>query len=252
MEFSKDWIDIINKVAKFQKNKAYTWFRGQSKEEYKLNSGLYRITETNDLGYSATENAYYKIFKRMGYTHHNDDSWELLYLMQHHGVKTRLLDWSESFAVALFFAFDNWNEKENNSAIWLLDPVLLNERTLGEEKFYIPDESYEKHFEKEVSFHDNTLALYPVRNSSRMISQQGMFTLQGISNESLEEEFDGDLIENEILKKIILKKNVKKDIEMFLKQNGMSDFSLFPDLDGLAKHINKLGYFRDRLQKEKD
>lgn len=192
----------------------------------------------------------YKIFKRMGHVHHNEEDWNLLYTMQHHGVRTRLLDWTESFAVALFFAYDNWDYDKTDSVIWLLDPFGLNQLTLDEQKFYIPDKPYEGYIEKKVDFYPNTLALYPVRNSSRIISQQGMFTLQGTVNQPIEEEFDGKLLDMDILKKITLSHRVKDDIKMYLKQNGMSDFSLFPNLDGLAKYINKLGYFRERTSIE--
>jgi len=77
----------------------------------KLNSGIYREELKNDTSYLATEKTYYNIFKRMGHIHHNDEDWNLLFTMQHHGVMTRLLDWTESFAVALFFAYDNWNSE---------------------------------------------------------------------------------------------------------------------------------------------
>lgn len=46
--------------------------------------------------------------------------------MQHYGVKTRFLDWSYSFQVALFFA--TYTE---NARLWILDPHLLNEVFYG-------------------------------------------------------------------------------------------------------------------------
>ncbi|MDQ7860594.1 hypothetical protein RCO48_04515 [Peribacillus frigoritolerans] len=100
-------------------------------------------------------------------------------------------------------------------------------------------------------FHNNTLAMYPMRNSSRIISQQGMFTLQGKSGLSLDEEHNGDLIKEGILKRIDLSPKLRTDIENYLKLCGVSAYTLFPDLDGLAKHINSTGYFRAREVVEK-
>lgn len=58
------------------------------------------------------------------------DSWERVCFMQHYGIKTRFLDWTNDFDIALFFAFEGWNpeEKTNNgiATVWVLDPNLLN------------------------------------------------------------------------------------------------------------------------------
>lgn len=56
MGFSKEWINILNEIAEFQKNKTHTWFRGQSNAAYQLNSGLYRSDLKNATSYLATEN----------------------------------------------------------------------------------------------------------------------------------------------------------------------------------------------------
>ncbi|KZR57167.1 FRG domain-containing protein [Pseudobacillus badius] len=244
--YSEEWNNLLNEVADFQSGSLTTWFRGQSSSDFKLNSGLYRNKIDDAKSYLATERSYYSYFQRMGYAHHQEDDWNLLFIMQHHGVLTRLLDWSESFSVALFFAYENWNFKQD-CAVWILDPLRLNEKVLNEKKFYIPAEKYQDLMDiDKPGFHDNSLALFPMRNNARIISQQGMFTLQGKLGVPLEEEFEGALIDNGILKKVKITPNLKKDVERFLKTTGTSSFSMFPDLDGLAKYINKLGYFRPR------
>lgn len=244
---------MLNEVAEFQVGKPHTWFRGQNKECYKLNSGIYRNELKLESSIISTERAYYEVFKRLGHIHlDKEDDWNLLFLMQHHGVKTRLLDWTESFATALFFATDNWYSDDDKAIVWMLDPLQLNNLTLKEEVFYMPEHDYEKYIDLKgnVKFNPNTLALYPVRNSSRIVSQQGMFTLQGNINLPIEEEFESSLIDKGILKRITLDHKLKKDIKMYLKQGGISDFSLFPDLDGLAKYVNKLGFFKVRDTQE--
>jgi hypothetical protein len=52
--------------------------------------------------------------------------WGWLFMMQHYGVPTRLLDWSREALVALLFALGeavNDEERNHDKVVWLLDPV---------------------------------------------------------------------------------------------------------------------------------
>lgn len=236
--FSEEWHNILDEVNEHSKNGS--WYRGHSSEKFKLLSGLYRKGLKSPSDYTSTEKTYYNLFIRDGFLLHGEKDWNLLFIMQHHGVQTRLLDWSESFATALFFAYSKWDFKEN-CVVWILNPLQLNKKTLGEAKYYLFDEKYEELINEDgPSFNDNTLALYPVRNSTRIVSQLGMFTLQGKVGKPLEEE--ESLVKEGILKKIVLQPNLKEDIENFLKITGVNDYTVFSDLDGLAKQINKMNY----------
>jgi hypothetical protein len=243
--FTNEWTKIMNQISNFQGGNFNTWFRGHNDADFKLNSGLYREKLKKPGDYIATENSYYNLFKRMGYVHHReDDSWKLLFLMQHYGVKTRLLDWSESFAVALYFAYEGWT-KNKNAAVWLLDPLALNEKILKKKVFFTPRNSYEDLISS-TKFNDNSLAIYPMRNSSRINSQHGMFTIQGKFGIPLEDEFNGKLFEEGVLQKVEITEDLREDVIKYLKLVGINDFTLFPELEGLAKYINKRGYFKKR------
>lgn len=140
MAFSETWKEILDEVDSFAKeNQGNVWYRGMSSVRYKLNSGLFRLQISKDVqDYIALEKQMYNYFKSLGaLLHSGEDGWNLLYTMQHHGVKTRLLDWTESFAVALFFAISNWNGHEK-AVIWMLNPIQLNLESNGKEEIFLP------------------------------------------------------------------------------------------------------------------
>jgi hypothetical protein len=235
----------MNEVSDFQEEEP-VWFRGQSNSGYVLNSGLFRenqkfeadeeITQDKLLKrYLGKEVVYYNYFKNLGHLYHNEADWSLLYIMQHHKLRTRLLDWSESFAVALFFAWASW-KKDNTARVWMLRPNYLNFKLTKSYKYYTLEEPYELVLKK-ASFPKNSVALYPVRNSQRIVAQQGVFTLQGNTLCPLEEEYDGKLITEGILKSIDIPEKLRPDVEKYLNQSGINYFTIFPDLDGLADHI---------------
>ncbi|MDG0875186.1 FRG domain-containing protein [Paenibacillus thiaminolyticus] len=173
--------------------------------------------------------------------HNGLTDWKLLFLMQHHGVKTRLLDWTESFAVALFFACATWNNTETSARIWLLDPAELNRLSLDKPATTTVDSigSYEECLYNITMVSNNSIAIYPPRNNSRITRQRGTFTLQGNTLLSLEEEFNGELVKSNALTYVDLPPEVRNDALRYLNHSGLDHFSLFPDLDGLAKYVNE-------------
>lgn len=235
--FSNEWVDILNQVNKFSKTTA--WFRGHGSHEYKLNSGLFRL-ELKDLkAYKNAEVILYRKFLNLGHLHHNESDWNLLYIMQHHGVITRLLDWSESFGAALFFAYNEWKRGEKAS-VWMLHPTDLNMLSVGKTQYKMPreTETYEDLLFN-YKFEDSSVALFPLRNSDRMVAQQGVFTLQGNSMVPLDQEHGGVLVDSGDLVEIVLTESLREDVTKYLQLSGINHYTLFPDLDGLAKEVNR-------------
>jgi hypothetical protein len=166
-------------------------------------------------------------------------SWDVLFLMRHHGLPTRLLDWSESFTVALYFALHNATTR---AAVWILNPYELNKMTVKSESVpnlndefpsgydsYFINEDHE-HFRK---FPAPIIAVEGSRAIARMQWQRSVFTLHKNTKKPLE-----GLYPNAV-KKIVIPREVIPAAREFLRIAGMNEFAAFPDLDGLARHLRE-------------
>ena len=99
-----------------------SWFRGQSKAKWELLPSLARQRgdhETeSDLLARFKQNATLLLSPVPG------TEWEWLTVMQHHGVMTRLLDWTESPLTGMYFATNG--NADSDGALWVLNPTKLN------------------------------------------------------------------------------------------------------------------------------
>lgn len=117
------------------------WFRAEdaAHKETRLQPGIYRPRESGRRKsvkrLLALENELYEEFRRcasqLSDIRPNDEEeweWDSYFLMQHHGVPTRLLDWSDGALIALHFAVrDKPIPPRTGSIIYILDPYWLLE-----------------------------------------------------------------------------------------------------------------------------
>jgi hypothetical protein len=216
------------------------WFRGQSHIDWKLSPGLFRY-ET-----AVSETSLLTRFKQSAslliHTSPKDD-FDWMFLMQHYGVPTRLLDWSESPLTSLYFAISDEENEEVDSALWMLKPIELNKlaNIKTTEKNFIPsfDDEYLKNYNI-VNVNSNSrvemspVATIATRNNSRIQAQLGVFTIHHLDRKPLDE----FCVNSEIIKYKIpstSKQNIRNELDLL----SVNKFSLFPELSSIGEILKK-------------
>jgi hypothetical protein len=150
--------------------------------------------------------------------HEPSSYWEWLAIAQHHGLPTRLLDWSYSAAVALFFAVES--NGLNDAVIYVLD------RTV---KFLSVNQ------EKEIDplGCKDLIAYLPRHITPRIRAQNGLFTVHPDPTEPLREG---------IVARLIIPREFCFSIHHGLNLMGINRKALFPDVDGLSAWIKWMKY----------
>jgi len=214
-----------------------TWYRGQSRTNYKLIPSLLRypqgLNKEKVLFSEYTKSAETLNMKR-------EDDWLYLVDMQHYGIPTRLLDWTTVLGVAIAFAMYDGNDDED-SAIYLLNPVKLNKESGIDYVRRVPENTssydYQNMYFKGIPLKPRKpIAIDCNFANARVAAQNGTFTVHGTEVSP----FDDD----EIIygSKIILKASAKIGAREFLEHANLNAFSIYPDIAGMARYLrNKHG-----------
>lgn len=167
-------------------------------------------------------------------------SW--LTLMQHYGLPTRLLDWSESPLVALYFALSGDEDAKTDAAVWVLNPMKLNKKVgYGE---YVPPISYDSlrgdlegafsdHDKDDYELQNRIIACHGVGCDLRMYVQQSDFTIHSTTERldqilKLDESCD-------YFYKICIPQKIRKKLLVQLDAMGFHESSIYPDMEHIAK-----------------
>jgi hypothetical protein len=205
------------------------FYRGHSDSNWPLLPALAR----HKTGIALESILYYDFVTRAGaLLPPNSSSWAHVFAMQHHGLPTRLLDWTTTFGVALYFAT---KASYGDAAVWMLKPFELNKSCWGSETLPSPEELevdyYGAFIAEEKKIAGPAVAISPSRENPRIFNQKAAFTLHIDLTTPL------DKLCQKAVRKIIIPHSAMDEALEFLNLAGISEYSLFPDLDGLARDL---------------
>jgi len=182
------------------------------------------------------------------------DDWETLFIMQHYGIPTRLLDWTENPFIAFYFAvmlaeyrYDGHNIIFKKPAmIWILDPIKWNRHALRHESFdqavlSTSDEQIKgyKPADKFIGMNDLPVAMYGAHNSPRIVAQRGVFVIFGQNMLPMEKLYNYKKYPENCLIKVVLERGKLSKMRKAILSHGITESVVFPDLEGLAKEIRR-------------
>ena len=201
-----------------------TLFRGQ-RDDWDLLPKIARINPR----YSALDDEKQMVASlrrqvRQFINHEPRNDCDLLALPQHHGMATRLLDWTRNPLAALFFAVAEPARKKTNAVVWFFQP---------EEADFVAD------FETIYPFSmGGTRIFVPNTVTAGIRVQSGFFS---VHSRSWKLDRFVPLQRNRLMKSKLHKIEIAprhfSDLRYMLDQCGINRASFFPDLDGLCQYL---------------
>ncbi|TDG34823.1 FRG domain-containing protein [Pedobacter changchengzhani] len=240
------------------------WFRGSGRASYPLSPSLHRHA-TIDKGEEIIELEIALVdrfkqrsvpFLKNSLDKKND--WEVLFFMQHYGIPTRLLDWTENPFVSMYFALTSAPYQiiskkrvySDDCCIWVLDPVMWNQESLKDFSYNQGILSVENHLVDSyrprtpfANIREKPIAIFGTHNSPRIVAQRGVFVVFGKNLSALDETYRNDSFPQECLTKIIFPKKKIESLLHSLTSIGITDSVIYPDLEGFSKELKRFYKF---------
>jgi hypothetical protein len=182
-----------------------------------------------------------------------DSVWHWLAVAQHHGLPTRLVDWTFSPLVALHFATEHPAEYGQDGVVWCVDFVQAN-KLLPKRLRAILDEEGSDTFTAEMlgafpSLRDFDaltrdaflLFIEPPALDARILHQAALFSLMPSPSACLHEWLDAH---RDLCRKVVVPAELKWEVRDKLDQANITERTLFPGLDGLSRSLER--YYQPR------
>jgi hypothetical protein len=231
------YFDVFNSLLR--KDETF-WFRGHGDYTWSLTPSALRFKQESTRSKALQLVSDFKRFAEMKLERPPtvDEELKWVQLARHYGLPTRLLDWTRNAAVALYFAC--YEEPEKDGAVYVLNPVELNREVDPKApRVFDPNldaeviKIYLKLDGRINSRGTGTIAINPTWNSSRIMVQQGVFTISGSKYFELTSRNASSLVYVEI------KKEYKKTLLEELERVGITEMSIFPELEHMCNYLRQ-------------
>jgi hypothetical protein len=217
------------------------WFRGHSRPEYALAPSALRYDDLDKrnkaLGLVAEMRRFLEM--RLVRPPAPDDHLAWMQVAQHYGLPTRLLDWTQNAAVALFFAC--CSNSTSDGLVAILNPLELNQQVdIRSPRIFNPQRDSEliaPYLVLDGRVRRNgrrTIAINPTWNTERIAMQQGAFTLHGAR------EFELDSKQASSLLYVPILREHKKSLLSELHRVGIGEMFIFPEPEHVCSHLRRM------------
>jgi FRG domain len=228
-------VDFLGKIYPHVNGRANFVFRGHRRRDWALKPAIARPWSNSNAEAQMLDE-----FKRRalpyveGGSTLSDVDW--LAIAQHHGMPTRLLDWSGSALAALWFAVEKPAENDHPGSVWIFE---YDDGDDGNDSdFASNDERNEPLKVRE------TRLIRPRHVTRRITAQDGWFTLHRRAppggNAPLFVSLETNKRFTERLHFVTIPADAFGSIRVELRMAGIGDAVLFPDIDGIAQHVNSM------------
>lgn len=239
-----EYLDVICSLDKrFNCSPNDIWYRGVRSEKLKLVPGV-AWRKVDEIGEASLIADFLTYFGNYTSTRPKT-AFEFYALMQHYGLPTRLLDWSLSPLIALYFALEGESDSSSR-VIWAMHPHFLNEKSIGDAMIVAPSgfakSSIENYLPKYLRDNDhedvpsNPVAVALPFTNQRITSQKGAFTIHGFGRESIDE-YCERMGSNAIIKITLTNENLRDRILNSLYTIGIKEDDVYQDLGSLSRRL---------------
>lgn len=244
-EFSSlsEYLKIVASLPReFNCHHSDIWFRGIKDDSLALVPGIIwrKVNELREMSLVSEFMTYFSNYTDIRPT----TAFDYYALMQHYGLPTRLLDWSISPLVSLFFALEQKNDGKQR-AVWAIRPHAMNEKSVDFNGVMAPNNfktsRISDYLPKYLRDNQNPVPAAPVAVSvpfmnQRVTSQKGAFTLHGFSDEPIDQFYERNGLTD--IAKLCLKSEERRDeILNDLYSAGVKEDDIYQDLNSLSNRI---------------
>ena len=230
--------DYISVISASITSKDVFWFRGHEDVKWSLIPSALRYARAKDRTRALKLLSEFKRVAEIKIPRPPLPQEELKWvqLAQHYGLPTRLLDWTESATIALYFAC---LKTGLDGLVFMLNPVDLNKLSYPSRPRIFDSQSDDSIIKKYLSLSGRqskrglgTIAVNPTWNSERLMLQKGVFTLHGAR-------FDLDKDQAPSLVAVPILKESKPSLREELGRIGVDEGSIFPELEHTCKFLKR-------------
>ncbi len=223
-------------------------FRGVANGAWGLETSLMRLGGN----YVDLERPMLRHFRKYGYSHTGigDSVWNWLAVAQHHGLPTRLPDWTYSPFVAAHFATENVGEMDKDAVIWCVNTKAVTtllpnhfRDDLDKERARAFTAEMLDRLAPELETFDRlgreepfVVFFEPPSLDDRVVNQHALFSVASAPELVLD-----DWLRNrpELFRPVVIPAKLKWEVRDKLDQANISERMLFPGLDGLAHYLKR-------------